>query len=209
MNVVSWVQGLLDVNSLLGSFGPYVLEAIALLVFIESGVLFPFLPGDSLLVGAMILRGTLGVSAWQILLVASLAAVAGDQVGYWLGRRYARRLFHPDSRILTTARLGVAQDFFERHGPAAVVLARFVPMVRTFVPVAAGAAGMGTRHFMSWNIPGALAWVASMVAIGGLLGQIPGLTHSVEGISVAIIGLSLVPILAKKWLDHSNAPQAS
>lgn len=200
MDLSTWIHSLTDVGSLLSAVGPWTLEVIAVMVFVESGLLFPFLPGDSLLVAATIARGGLGISAWQVILVASLAAVAGDQVGYWMGRRFGSRMFHPGSRVLSTTRLEAAQAFFDRHGPAAVVLARFVPVVRTFVPTAAGAAGMSTHHFTAWNIPGALGWVVSMVSVGSLLGQIPGLSHSIEAISAAIIALSLLPVAIRAKL---------
>lgn len=209
MDFLTWIRSLSDASALLASVGPWTLEAIAVLVFIESGVLFPFLPGDSLLVAATIARTSLGVSAWQVILVATLAAVAGDQVGFWLGRRCAWRLFHPNSKVLSTARLEAAQLFFDRHGPAAVVLARFIPVVRTFVPVAAGAAGMRARHFVAWNIPGALGWVTSMVSIGAILGQIPGLAHSIEGITVTIIALSLVPLAIRARVRRTRDTPSS
>jgi hypothetical protein len=105
-----------DVGTLLEALGPWVLAGIAVIVFIESGVLFPFLPGDSLLVTAAILAPQLHVSRWLIWAVAFVAAVAGDQVGYWLGRRFGRRLFKPDARVLKTEYLNRAEEFFDHYG---------------------------------------------------------------------------------------------
>ena len=132
------------------------LPGIAVLIFIESGVLFPFLPGDSLLVTAAITSAALGIAPWQVAVVASIAAVAGDQVGYWIGRRFGRRLFRDGARVLTTARLDEAEAFFTRWGGLSLVLGRFVPVVRTYVPLAAGTADMHYRRFILWNIVGAI-----------------------------------------------------
>lgn len=194
MDVIGWFTHLLDAGALLGSFGPWVLVGLGLVVFIESGLLFPFLPGDSLLVTAAVLRLTLGISVWQILLVAGIAAIAGDQVGFWLGRRYGRRLFTPDARVLRTERIEAAEAFFARRGPLALVLGRFVPIIRTYVPLAAGTADMPYQRFFRWNVLGALAWVTSMTLVGVLLGGIPGITHSIEGIMLIIIAISMMPL---------------
>ncbi|MDK7750511.1 DedA family protein [Brevibacterium sp. UMB10442] len=121
-------------------------------------------------------------------------AVAGDQVGFWLGHKFGRRLFKDDARILRTDRLATAEAFFNRRGPLALVIGRFVPIVRTYVPVAAGTAQMPYRNFVIWNVGGALAWVGSMVLIGALLGHIPGITHSIDGIILLIIGISMLPV---------------
>ena len=100
--MIPFTVHLFDASSVLHAFGPWVLVGIALLVFVESGVLFPFLPGDSLLVTAAILGSTLGITEWQVLAVASAAAIAGDSVGYWIGRRFGRRLFRDEAKLLTT-----------------------------------------------------------------------------------------------------------
>ncbi|MEH0108191.1 VTT domain-containing protein [Tersicoccus sp. MR15.9] len=185
----------MDAGSLLQGFGPWVLVGVAVVIFIESGVLFPFLPGDSLLVTAAILHPTLGLPVWALVLVAAAAAIAGDQVGYLLGRRFGGRLFKPDARVLRTERLEAAADFFARRGPLALVLGRFVPIVRTYVPLAAGTAGMGYRRFVGWNVLGAVAWVVSMTAVGVLLGGIPGVAHSIDGIMLVVVAMSVLPIV--------------
>lgn len=192
---VMGLTDILDAGALLQQFGSWALLGLGIIVFIESGVLFPFLPGDSLLVTAAALHEPLGLSLWQVVLVASLAAVAGDQVGFWLGNRYGRRLFKDDARILRTDRLAAAEAFFARRGPLALVLGRFIPIVRTYVPVAAGTAQMPYRKFVGWNIGGALAWVLSMTLVGALLGTIPGITRSIDGIMLLIIGISVMPMV--------------
>ncbi|MFV8395361.1 DedA family protein [Corynebacterium hindlerae] len=186
---------LLDATTLLQGFGPWVLVGLAGIVFIESGVLFPFLPGDSLLVTAAILRHDLSIRVWTLLLVAAIAAVLGDQVGFWLGRRFGRGLFSPDARVLKTDHLHKAEAFFAKHGAFALVLGRFVPIVRTYVPVAAGTADMTYRKFFGWNVLGAIGWVVSMVLVGVLLGDIPGIAHRIDAIMLVIVGLSVLPIV--------------
>lgn len=192
---LSTVINIFNASSLLSGLGGWVLLGVAVVVFIESGVLFPFLPGDSLLVTAAVLRGTLGVALWKIVVVAMLAAIAGDQVGFLLGRRYGRRLFKDDARILRTDRLDEAEAFFDRHGALALVLGRFVPIVRTYVPFAAGTARMRYRHFVTWNVLGSISWVGLMTLVGVLLGGIPGIASSIEGIMLVVIAVSLLPVV--------------
>ncbi|MCQ9330880.1 VTT domain-containing protein [Corynebacterium phoceense] len=192
----------LDAATLLEAFGPWVIAGIALVVFIESGVLFPFLPGDSLLVTAAVLRDQLNVSIWALLTVGFVAAFLGDQVGFWLGHKFGRKLFKADARLLKLQYLHAAEDFFAKHGPAALVLGRFVPIVRTYVPVAAGTAQMPYRHFIGWNVAGAALWVLSMNLVGVFLGNIPGIADSIEKIMLLIIFISVAPIIIKALYER-------
>ena len=180
---------------LLHALGPWALVGIAVMVFIESGVLFPFLPGDSLILTAVLLHTQLGLSPLAIAVVAFTAAVAGDQAGYWLGHRYGRRFFTDDARVLTTARLGEAERFFDRYGPVSLVLARFVPIVRTFVPLVAGTAELRYRRFVVWNVTGALGWVAGLTVVAVLLGGIPFVVRNIDLLAVVVVVVSVVPIL--------------
>lgn len=202
MNTIHHLASYMDAATLLQAFGPWVIAGIALVVFVESGVLFPFLPGDSLLVTAAILREDLHVSIWLLVLVGIAAAVAGDQVGYWIGHRWGRGLFKDDAKLLKLEYLKSAEDFFRKHGPLALILGRFVPIVRTFVPVAAGAAGMQYKNFVGWNVSGAVAWVASMNMVGVFLGTIPGIADSIEKIMLLIVALSVAPIVIKSLYSY-------
>lgn len=186
---------LMDAGALLDQFGPYVIGGLALVVFIESGVLFPFLPGDSLLVTAAILRHDLGITVPVLIAVAMAAAFLGDQVGFWLGRRFGRKLFKDDARVLKIEYLNEAEAFFAKHGGLALVLGRFVPIVRTYVPFAAGTADMHYRSFLKWNVLGAAGWVLSMVLVGVLLGGIPGIADSIDKIMILIIVISVMPMI--------------
>lgn len=195
LHTVPLTVSLFDAASVLHAFGPYVLAGIALLIFIESGVLFPFLPGDSLLVTAAIISSALGVTPWQVALVASVAAIAGDQVGYWIGKRFGRRLFKDDARILTTARLDEAEAFFTKWGGLSLVLGRFVPIVRTYVPLAAGTAQMHYRRFLLFNLIGAVSWACGLTAVGVLLGGIPVVAHNIDALMIVIVVVSVLPIV--------------
>ncbi|MFC4242178.1 DedA family protein [Gryllotalpicola reticulitermitis] len=185
---------LLDPSGLLHSFGPWVLIGIAVIVFIESGVLFPFLPGDSLLITAAILAPVLGIQPWSIVLVAAIAAFAGDQAGYLIGKRLGRRLFKPDARVLKTAHLDRAEAFFLRYGAVSLVLGRFVPVVRTYVPLAAGIVAMPYRRFTPWNVLGGCIWASIMVILGILLGGIPFVTKNIDVLMVVVVLISVLPL---------------
>lgn len=184
---------LLDPASMLEGLGPAALAVIGLMVFIESGVLFPFLPGDSLLFTAGLLHQQLQLTLPVLIGVVTAAAIAGDQVGYMLGRTFGRRWFKDDARILKTAHLTATEDFFRRHGGAAVVLARFVPMVRTFAPLSAGIARYGYRSFTMWNIVGALAWATSVTLLGTWLGHFEIIAKNIDVIAVVMVLVSVLP----------------
>lgn len=186
---------LLDASTWLHAFGPWVLVGIAVVVFIESGLLFPFLPGDSLLITAAILAPHLGIQPWQIVAVAAVAAFAGDQAGYWVGKRFGRRLFKPDARVLKTERLEQAEAFFTRYGGVSLVLGRFVPFVRTYVPLAAGIAAMRYPRFLLWNALGGVSWTIVMVVLGVLLGGIPFVANNIDVLMIVVVAVSVLPIV--------------
>ena len=186
---------MLDPQSILVALGPFALGGIAVLVFIESGVLFPFLPGDSLLVTAGLLHQRLGLEVWVIALVAFLAAAAGDQVGYLLGDRFGSRLFKDDAMVLKTSRLRETEAFFEKYGGRALVLGRFVPVVRTFVPLAAGSARYPYRRFLPWNLIGAFLWAVGVTVLGSLLSGVPFITENIDVLLTVIVVISVLPVV--------------
>lgn len=193
---------LLDPIALLGSHGPfghYILPAMMLLVFIESGLLFPFLPGDSLLFtgGLLAIQPDGFAPLWLLLVLVPAAAIAGDQAGYFLGHRFAPRIeSRPDGRVFKREYLDRTHDFFERHGPVTVILCRFVPIVRTYAPLVAGMARMRYRTFIGFNVFGGLLWGAGVVALGALLGNVAFVRDHLEAIFLGIIALSLLPAAA-------------
>ena len=186
----------IDPNQLLLSAGVAGLFAV---VFAESGILLGFfLPGDSLLFTAGLLAATTSaLPPLSVLLVGcSLAAVAGDQVGYMIGSRFGPGIFdRPDSRLFKREHLTRAEAFFDRHGPKTIVLARFVPIVRTFVPVVAGASNMHHRRFTTYNVIGGVAWASGVLTLGWALGsRFPGIGDYLDVAVVVIVLLSLVPV---------------
>ena len=198
-----------DAEKLLEAFGPWVLIGMGLVIFVESGVLFPFLPGDSLIVTAAILAAQLGITWWQILLVGIPAAFLGDQVGYFLGRKFGRRLFKPDARIMKTEYLEEAEAFFTKYGGVSLVLGRFVPIVRTYVPLAAGTAAMPYRRFLLWNLGGGVLWVGSMTLVGALLGGIPLVRDNIDVLAIVIVLVSVLPIVIGAVIKSRKAKKAS
>jgi membrane-associated protein len=189
------VEGLVHVGGIVG---------LTAIVFTETGLLVGFfLPGDSLLVtaGLFAARGDLDVA----LLVGSLicAAVFGDTVGYNIGARTGPRLFsRPDSFLFNRKHLMTTKEFYERHGPFTIVIARFVPIIRTFAPVVAGIGAMEYRRFIAYNIMGGIGWVLAMVLGGYFLGQIvPNIHDHIHKVIVVVIVLSLLPAIIKVAKD--------
>lgn len=171
-------------------------------VFAESGLLFGFfLPGDSLLfIAGMASAGPWGrtgaqLNLWVVLTGVFVAAVAGDQIGYLFGRRVGPALFRrPESRWFRHEHVGRAQAFFDRHGPRAIVLARFVPIVRTFCPIVAGVGHMEYRRFVRFNVLGGFLWGIGIVLLGYFLGNVAVVGDHLELAILSVVGLSLVPI---------------
>ncbi len=192
----------LDPEKLIRSGGYILLFAI---VFAESGLLIGFfLPGDSLLfVAGMAAAGTFArgedpiqFNIWVVLLGVFIAAVVGDQVGYAFGKKAGPALFRrPDSRLFKQDHLEKAQGFFLRHGPRAIVLARFVPIVRTFCPVVAGAGQMEYRVFVRYNILGGLLWGIGVTTMGYFLGNIAIVKDNIEIALLLVVAVSLLPIV--------------
>jgi membrane-associated protein len=210
------VQLLHDLIALLRDPGPIIqwggYPALALIIFLETGAMVAFLPGDSLLfvAGLYAAKGDLSIVALNVLL--SAMAAAGDATSYAIGAKVGPRIFNrPESRWLKPAHIQAARAFYEKHGGKAIVIARFVPLVRTFVPVVAGVAGMGYRRFALFNISGGVAWVSSMTLGGYFLGTIfPELGRHVEKVIVVIVLLSLLPMGVEYLKARARAkPSAS
>jgi membrane-associated protein len=185
---------MLDPTALLTGAGPWVLAVVAIIVFIESGLLFPFLPGDSLLFTVGLLHAQLGLSLPVLILVVAVAAVAGDQAGYLLGRFVGKRWFREDARVLKLSYLDNAEQFFGRYGGRALVLARFVPIVRTYTPLVAGMAHYPYRKFLGWNALGGVAWSLSITLLGVWLGHVEFIAKNIDILSVLIVAASVLPI---------------
>lgn len=200
--------GLLDPKELLSHFGSFALLGVFLIVFAESGLLVGFfLPGDSLLFTAGFLASgpssvdeALHLPLGWLLLGTFVAAVAGDQVGYIMGNRVGPALFNrPDSRFFKRDNVHKAEAFFEKYGAKTIVLARFVPIVRTFAPIVAGVSKMQYRTFVTFNVIGGFMWSFGVTLLGYLLGQNDTVEANLEIAILAVVGISILPIVFELW----------
>jgi membrane-associated protein len=210
--------GLLDPKSLIDDVG---LLGVFAVVFAESGMLVGFfLPGDSLLFTAGFLASgpssvdeALHLPLGWLLVGTFIAAVAGDQVGYIIGRRAGPAIFNrPDSRLFKRENVDKAHAFFERYGAKTIVLARFVPVVRTFVPVVAGVSNMQYRTFVTFNLVGGFLWAIGVTLLGYFLGQVDFIEENLELAILTIVAISVLPIARELWLSRrqrrAEAPAA-
>jgi membrane-associated protein len=198
---------LFNIQNWLESGGLVLLGAI---VFAESGLLVGFfLPGDSLLFIAGFLSSSAGSNVLPplplVALVTTLCAIAGDQVGYWFGHRVGPALFdRPKSRVFNPKNVEKAHAFLEKYGAKTIVLARFVPVVRTFAPIVAGVGKMNYRTFVLYNILGGVVWGGGVTTLGYFLGEVNFVKENIEIASLAIVALSIAPI-AIEFIRHRRA----
>lgn len=194
-------------NQWVAWLGPWSYGLLMLILFCETGlVVLPFLPGDSLLFAIGALAATDGSPLQMPLLFALLpcAVLLGDTTNYAIGRRVGPRIFSSErSRWLNPRHLHETQAFYERHGGATIIMARFVPIVRTFAPFVAGIGRMRYRKFVAFSIGGALLWVWSLAAAGYLFGNIPIVKNNFEIVVLGIIALSTLPIVMKWWRSRT------
>lgn len=184
----------LDPEFLIETFG---MLGVLMIVFVESGLLVGFvLPGDSLLFTAGLLSASGSLpDLWVLLITIPLAAIAGDQVGYSIGRKAGPAIFRrPDSRFFRQGYVDKSHEYFERYGPRTIVIARFVPIVRTFAPVMAGVARMRYRTFLVYNVIGGISWGLGVTTLGYYLGQVEFVRANIEPVILAIVALSVLPI---------------
>ncbi|KUN77404.1 hypothetical protein AQJ66_33815 [Streptomyces bungoensis] len=209
----------LDPNHLLST---YSIWGLLLIVFAESGLLIGFfLPGDSLLFtcGLLITSHQMDFPLWGAIALICLAAVLGDQAGYMFGRKVGPSLFNrPDSRLFKQENVTKAHEFFEKYGPKSLVLARFVPVVRTFTPIIAGVSGMRYRSFLTFNVIGGVLWGAGVTLLGSWLGGHAVVRNNIEAILILIVLVSVIPIAieflrargkSKKAAAQQTTPQVT
>jgi membrane-associated protein len=201
---LDWLQP----EALISSFGIYALIGVCAIVFIETGLLIGFfLPGDSLLfvTGLMISTGDVvfpmgnemvPVPIWIACAAISTSAWLGDQTGYWIGRKAGPAIFNKtESKFFTQKNVARTNSFFEKYGAKAIILAHFVPVMRTFVPVAAGIGQMNYRRFLKYNIYGVIGWGTMVTLLGYWLGKIPFVAQHVEYFTIAFVIISTIPIV--------------
>ena len=193
------VAGLLDPQSTLHSLGPWALLAILAIVFAECGLLIGFfLPGDSLLftAGLLVASGFIATPIAAVVVLICTAAIAGNLVGYWIGRKAGPAVFRrPNSKYFRQEYVDRTSHFFERFGGRAIVLARFVPIVRTFITVMAGVARMDFRSYTIYSVIGGLLWGTSITVLGYYLGNVAFIRAHIELIVVGMVVLSVIPIV--------------
>lgn len=192
------MPGLLDPMYWLGAGGIFhgaVLPAILVVVFIETGLLFPLLPGESLLfTGGLLAAKGLAPDIWILAPAVAVVAVLGDQCGYFIGRRIGPALFKKeDSRFFKKHYVTESHAFFEKYGPWAIILARFAPFVRTFVPVVAGVSYMRYPVYLAFDIVGGILWGAGVTTLGYFLGNVPFVHENLEKIILVILFVSMIP----------------
>ncbi len=202
---------LTDVRQLVQA-GGYV--GLTVIIFAETGLLIGFfLPGDSLIVTAGLLSAQpqFGLHVWLLGLLLTIAAIIGNSAGYAIGKYSGPRLFtRDDSLLFKKKHLIRAHDFYQKHGGKTLVLARFMPIVRTFVPVVAGMAEMDYKSYTAYNVLGAVLWIWSMLFIGFVLGRyIPGVEHHIEKVIIAVIIVSLLPGLISWRRERARAAAAA
>jgi len=197
----SWLDPGTILDNLIAWLGPWALIGVCAVIFAETGLLIGFfLPGDSLLftLGVFVGADKIGLPLWVVLPALFVAAVLGNSTGYLIGYRVGPRVFdRPDSRFFKREYVDRTHAFFERHGGKAIILAQFVPIVRTFTPVAAGVGRMNFRHFISFNMIGALLWAVGVTTLGYWLGGFAFVQKNIELMLIAIVFVSLLPMLVE------------
>ena len=187
-------------------YGPWLYLLLFVIIFAETGlVVFPILPGDSLLFIAGTVVASGGFDIHVLVMVLTAAAILGDTVNYSIGHYIGPRVFDkPDSRWIKQEHLRRTQAFYDRYGGFTIIVGRFVPIVRTFAPFLAGVVGMSYRRFLSFNVIGGVAWIASLCYAGYLFGNIPWVKNNLTWIVIGIVVVSLIPV-ASTYLKERRA----
>lgn len=211
LSITQW----LSPDFLVAKFGVALFWIGIVLLFIECGLFFPFLPGDTLLfaIGLFIadkridvIPGPKGLDIAFVIIVYILAAFAGNVVGYEIGYRIGPSIYHRDGKIIRRKYLDETSVFFERHGNPALVIGRFVPVVRTYITLVAGVTRMDRHRFFQWSAIGAVLWVASITLIGYFLGAtFPSIGRNIDLVTYGLLGVTVVG-LAVEWLRKRNQP---
>lgn len=199
----------LHLTELVRDYGPWTYAILFVIVFAETGlVVTPFLPGDSLLFVAGALAALGGMDIVLLMATLTTAAVLGNQVNYHIGRFIGPKVFHwEDSRFFNRKALDKTHAFYEKHGGKAVVISRFLPLFRTFVPFVAGVGAMSYARFTSFNVSGALLWVVSLCMVGFVFGNVPWIKQNLTLVIIGIIVISMLPVVIG-WWQHRKAEKS-
>jgi len=185
-------------SQIISQYGALTYGVLFFVVFMETGfVVTPFLPGDSLIFAAATFAARGDLNPWLMFLLLAFAAVAGDSVNYWIGRKVGNRAYSGEIKWIKKEYMQRTHAFFEKHGGKTIFLARFVPIIRTFAPFVAGVSQMSYGFFFRWNVIGGIIWVATFTLLGYFFGNIPFVQKNFELVIIAIILISLVPAVAE------------
>jgi membrane-associated protein len=198
-------------NSIIQTYGTWTYIILFLIIFCETGlVVAPLLPGDSLLFAAGTFAASGSLNLGLVLALLLIAAILGDAVNYWVGNLLGPKVFkNPDSRIFKQEYLEKTQNFYDKYGTKTIIIARFVPIVRTFAPFVAGIGKMKYSTFLTYNIIGAVLWVLSCTLLGYFFGNIPIVKENFELAIFGIIGISVLPVAIEMWKHRSEKKQAA
>jgi len=198
------------IAGLAGQYGPWLYGILFLVIFAETGlVVFPFLPGDSLLFIAGTVVAAASLNVHVLVLVLAAAAILGDSVNYGIGRYIGPKAFsRPDSRWFRQDHLRRTQAFYDKYGGVTIIIGRFVPIIRTFAPFLAGVAQMSYARFLSYNVIGGLMWIASLVYAGYLFGNIPWVKDNLSFIVIGIVVVSLIPVATTFFKERRERGKA-
>jgi membrane-associated protein len=189
------------IETIVRDFGPASVFIVCAILFAETGLLFGFfLPGDSILfpMGLMMATGVLPFPLWLACLMFSAAAWTGDQTGYWIGRKVGPAIFNrPNSKFFNHRNVERTHKFFDRYGAKAIIFAHFVPVMRTFIPIAAGVGEMPYRRYLKFNFIGVLCWATGVTLIGAALGQIPFVRENAVFVTGAFLIISTIPLVTE------------
>lgn len=203
MDFIAWLcDFILHIDThlfeLVENYGAWIYAILFIIIFCETGlVVTPFLPGDSLLFASGVVAGASLMSWPLVMLIMLLAGILGDAVNYMIGRKVGPAIFAKDTRFIKKEYLLKAHAFYELHGGKAIILARFIPIIRTFAPFVAGIAHMNPRHFFFYNITGCILWVGTLVTAGYFLGSLPWVRENFSLIVYTIIIISILPVIVE------------
>jgi membrane-associated protein len=211
LNLLRDTGGTLDM--LVTDYGVWVYAILFLIIFCETGlVVTPFLPGDSLLflAGAIAVRPDNPLHIYFLVAILIIAAIIGDTVNYTIGRFFGQKLFsNPNSNVFKQEYLEKTNKFYEKHGGKTIILARFVPIVRTFAPFVAGMGRMSYKHFFSFNVIGGIAWVAIFCTLGAIIGRLEWVEKNLDKVVILIVIVSILPAIYEVIKAKSEARKAA
>ncbi len=200
-------------TALVNQYGMITYVVLFLIVFAETGlVVLPFLPGDSLLFAAGAIAALGSLNVWGIWLLLVIAAIAGDTLNYWIGHYFGRRIVdHPSIKFINQEHIDKTEQFYKKYGAKTIILARFVPIVRTFAPFVAGVGTMHYDTFLSYNVIGGVLWVSIFTFAGYFFGNMEFIKHNFHYVVIAIVGLSIVPMIYEyiQYKLHPDVPGVS